>query len=652
MAFAAVLLVVATPASPAAAISVDAVGYSAQACTMVGDGGADSLGGKGDRDVVCGRGGTDRIRGNGGHDVLLGGGGGDLLQGKTGSDLLNGGPGNDRAFGGAGADDLQGGPGIDGLGGGLGPDELSGGAGRDIVLYGQRGQSVRVSIGAGANDGLAGEGDDVHADVEAVQGGRGNDVLTGNGRSNRLFGGGGKDRLLGKGGSDVLIGGGADDRLDARERATATGRAAQAGSVDRVACGGGNDTALVDPVDVVDPDCENVVGGVQNRPPTGIALSNTSVAENQPAGTAFGTLSAGDPDPSDTHSFALVPGAGSTDNGSFQIVENTLRTNAVFNHEAKSTYSVRIRATDHGTPAGQIVREFTIAVTNVNEGPTVDASGGSAAFTEGTLPVAVDPEIVVADPDSELSGATVKLPSSVSDESLGFVSQSGITGTYDAGAATLTLSGAATVGQYQAVLRSVTYFNADDTPSTAPRTVTFDVTDAGGLTSTPDSRDVTVAATNDAPVVTASAGATPYTENGAAVVVDGALAVADPDDMDLEGATVEIVAPQAGDQLLFTDQSGITGAGSGTASLTLTGAASEAAYQDALRSITFSSANDDPATTKSVEFTANDGDADNASATKFINITPDNDAPTLDTTDAALPYPEGAGPVAADPASP
>ena len=261
IAFAAVSLIVATPASPAAAMSVDAVGYSAQVCTMVGGGGADSLGGTADRDVVCGRGGADRIRGNGGHDVLLGGAGGDLLQGRTGSDLLNGGPGNDRAFGGAGADDLQGGPGIDILGGGLGPDELSGGAGRDIVVYGQRGRSVRVSIGAGANDGVAGEGDDVHADVEAVQGGRGNDVLTGNGRSNRLFGGGGNDRLLGRGGSDVLVGGGGDDRLDAREGATAKGGAAQAGSVDRVVCGGGNDTALVDPVDVVDPDCENVNGG-------------------------------------------------------------------------------------------------------------------------------------------------------------------------------------------------------------------------------------------------------------------------------------------------------------------------------------------------------------------------------------------------------
>ncbi len=323
---------------------------------------------------MCGLGGRDRLRGNGGHDLVLGGGGGDLLQGKTGSDLLNGGPGNDRAFGGAGADDLQGGPGIDILGGGLGPDELSGGAGRDIVLYGQRGQSVRVSIGAGANDGLAGEGDDVHADVEAVQGGRGNDVLIGSRGANTLIGGGGRDRIRGMGGNDFLSGGASNDRIDARDGA---------GFVDRVMCGDGQDTALVDPGDIVDPDCESVVGGtpatpppVGNRAPTGIALSSASVAENRPVGTTVGTLSAGDPDPGDTHSFALVPGQGSDDNGSFQIVGSALRTNAVFNYDAKSTYSVRVRATDFGTPAGQIVRSFTITVTDVNDPPAaVDALG-------------------------------------------------------------------------------------------------------------------------------------------------------------------------------------------------------------------------------------------------------------------------------------
>ena len=87
--FAALLARARSPASPAAAMPVDGVGYSAQACTMSGGEGADSLGGTRGRDVMCGLGGRDRLRGNGGHDVLLGGGGGDLAlkarRGPTGS---------------------------------------------------------------------------------------------------------------------------------------------------------------------------------------------------------------------------------------------------------------------------------------------------------------------------------------------------------------------------------------------------------------------------------------------------------------------------------------------------------------------------------------------------------------------------------------
>ncbi len=333
---------------------------------------------------------------------------------RRGPTCSNGGPGNDRAFGGAGADDLQGGPGIDILGGGLGPDELSGGAGRDIVLYGQRGQPVRVSIGAGANDGLAGEGDDVHADVEAVQGGRGNDVLIGSRGANTLIGGGGRDRMRGMGGNDFLSGGDdrLNDRIDARDGA---------GFVDRVMCGDGQDTALVDPGDIVDPDCENVVGGapatpppVGNRAPTGIALSNASVAENQPVGTTVGTLSAGDPDPGDTHSFALVPGQGSDDNGSFQIVGSALRTNAVFNYEAKSTYTVRVRATDFGTPAGQIVRSFTITVTDVNDPPA--AVDDSATVGEDSAAGAID--VLANDTDTDGGPKTI---ASASDPANGAV---------------------------------------------------------------------------------------------------------------------------------------------------------------------------------------------------------------------------------------
>jgi hypothetical protein len=347
---AALLLVAIAPPQPAIAMPADAVAGASQACSIVGNSSGNTLAGSARDDVVCG------------HD------GGDRLQGKAGSDRLEGGQGNDNLFGGAGADDLDGGSGNDGLGGGLGPDELSGGPGRDIAYYGQRAQALRVSLGDRRPDGSAREGDHVHADVEDVQGGRGNDVVIGNGRSNRLFGRGGRDQLRGRGGNDVLIGGGGSDRIDARDGA---------GSADRIECGGGEDTALVDPADSVDPDCEHVVGAApsppQNNAPTGIVLSNASVAENQPAGTAVGTLSAGDPDPGDTHAFALVPGAGSADNGSFQIVGSTLRTAAAFDYEAKSSYSIRVRATDFGTPAGQIVREFTIAVTDTSEPPIADA---------------------------------------------------------------------------------------------------------------------------------------------------------------------------------------------------------------------------------------------------------------------------------------
>ena len=70
------------------------------------------------------------------------------------------------------------------------------------------------------------------------------------------------------------------------------------------------------------------------------------------------------------------------------------------------------------------------------------------------------------------------------------------------------------------------------TPSTADRTATFTVDD-GALTGS-DTRDITVAAVNDAPVITLSGSTPTFTEDGAAVTVDGGLTVTDPDDTNLE----------------------------------------------------------------------------------------------------------------------
>ena len=81
---------------------------------------------------------------------------------------LVGGAGSDQLQGGAGPDTLDGGTGSDRLDGGRGADTLSGGADRDTCLYANRTESVRVSLNNIADDGAAGENDNVRSDVEDV----------------------------------------------------------------------------------------------------------------------------------------------------------------------------------------------------------------------------------------------------------------------------------------------------------------------------------------------------------------------------------------------------------------------------------------------------------------------------------------------------
>ncbi|MBI4558543.1 MAG: FG-GAP repeat protein, partial [Candidatus Hydrogenedentes bacterium] len=116
-----------------------------------------------------------------------------------------------------------------------------------------------------------------------------------------------------------------------------------------------------------------------NEAPTDLTLSASSVAENLPAGTNVGALSTSDPDTGNTFTYTLVSGTGSTDNASFTITGNTLKTAAVFNYEVKNSYSIRLRTTDQG---GLFYEEAaTITVTNVNEAPT-DLSLSPSSVTE------------------------------------------------------------------------------------------------------------------------------------------------------------------------------------------------------------------------------------------------------------------------------
>ncbi len=116
-----------------------------------------------------------------------------------------------------------------------------------------------------------------------------------------------------------------------------------------------------------------------------------------------------------------------------------------------------------------------ISVTAVNDAP-VPTTGTTLAYTENDAATAVDSGLTVSDADNaNLSSATVRsLPGfATAEDTLAFANQNGITGSWNTGTAVMTLTGSATVANYQAALRSLTYFNSSDSPSTATRTVSI-----------------------------------------------------------------------------------------------------------------------------------------------------------------------------------
>ncbi len=221
------------------------------------------------------------------------------------------------------------------------------------------------------------------------------------------------------------------------------------------------------------------------------------------------------------------------------------------------------------------------------------------------------------------------------EDRLVFTDQNGISGSFDAASGVLSLSGVASVADYQAALRSVAYLNSSDDPSGLTRTVSFSVND-GALASNIASRDVGVTPVNDAPVATTSGGMLAYVENQPASAIDPALTLADLDNTTLASATVAITGNFAAgeDRLVFTDQNGISGRfDAATGVLSLSGVASIADYQAALRSVAYLNTSDDPSgLTRTVSFSVNDGALVSNIATATIGVTPVNDAPVVSTS--------------------
>src|SRR5262249_48602619 len=141
-----------------------------------------------------------------------------------------------------------------------------------------------------------------------------------------------------------------------------------------------------------------------------------------------------------------------------------------------------------------------------------------------------------------------------------------------------------------------------------------------------------------------------YAEDAGWVSIDAGLTLSDADSSGLVGATITITGYVAGqDELSFTAQAGITASWNATTGvLTLSGAASPASYQAALRDVTSRNTSNNPSLgARAIQITVDDG-ADTSTASRTLTLSASDDAPSIAMTAAALAYTEGSGAVAID----
>ncbi len=126
----------------------------------------------------------------------------------------------------------------------------------------------------------------------------------------------------------------------------------------------------------------------------------------------------------------------------------------------------------------------TITVTSVNNAPRLASiEGTKLSYFKGDPPTIITNTILVNDPDNaNLVSAEVQITGFYQNgiDVLSFTNANGISGNWDVANGTLSLSGAASLSNYQAALRSITYHNTSTSPLKMLRKVTFKVND--GLT--------------------------------------------------------------------------------------------------------------------------------------------------------------------------
>jgi Domain of unknown function (DUF4347)/Hint domain len=321
-------------------------------------------------------------------------------------------------------------------------------------------------------------------------------------------------------------------------------------------------------------------------------------------------------------------------------------------------------STTNSTDATARTLDWTVTdgvVSSATESSTVDvhlppvvSAGATATFDGGGSPVVLDSGLTVSDSSSStLVGASVTIVSATSTDRLNFSTQNGISGSYNTSNGVLTLTGGASVADYQAALESITYSvspsDSDPTDGGGDTSRTIDWTVNDGVLSS-NIATSTLDTVHEPPTISAGATAT-FDGGGSPVTLDSGVTASDGDSGgDLASAKVVIGGYVNGDTLAVGNAGGLSISFS-NGTLTLSGSASIATYDTALQSVKYGfAAGGDPTdggsdTSRTISWSVNDGVASSNTATSTLDVV--HEPPTISAGGTAT-FDGGGSPVLLD----
>ena len=289
-----------------------------------------------------------------------------------------------------------------------------------------------------------------------------------------------------------------------------------------------------------------------------------------------------------------------------------------------STRTISVTISDGVGFSSAVTRNITMNA--VNNAPTLASiEGTTLAYIDGDPDTIITSAIVVADvDDAYLDTAWISISANYAsgEDKLAFTSVNGITPSWSSVLGVLTLTGSASLANYQSALQSVTYDNLNPDPDTNTRTIEFKVSDGQAQSST-QSRDLSVTAVNDAPILSGiEAAGMVYNSGDGAVALTDSILVYDGDDALIDSANIQITTNYISgeDSLGYSSIYGVTSTWlSGSGQLKLVGSKSASIYQTILRTIIYENLAVTPNTaTRIVTFKVHDGDTFSNSETRSI----------------------------------